>query len=217
MSEIKRWARGSFELLVHAETHFRNGGDFDRRMAVISYDNAIEVSIHTYLNLHPIQRLNREYAKDKVRIWLENYHTKIDFFIQEVSSRGLALVCDKAEFVWYHEVRNGQYHTGGATIPQGQELEGIREAAIWVFSILYDIEDTEQRLAQEMAVRFPSPPQREEEYDEAINSVYGEVNVGGRNFSASEVLFALDDSFYRKLGVELCEAVKYEEGEEQTA
>lgn len=216
MSEIKRWARGSFELLVHAETHLRNGGDFDRRMAVISYDNAIEVAIHTYLNLHPIQRLNREYAKDKVRIWLENYHTKIDFFINEVSFRGLMLVCDKADFVWYHEVRNGQYHTGGATIPQGEELEGIREAALWVFSVLYDIEDTEQRLAQEMALRFPSPPEQDEEYNEAINDFYGETTVGGRKFSASEVLFAVDDAFYRKLGAELC-ATEDEKDEEQSA
>jgi len=214
---MKRWARGSFELLVHAETHLKNGGDFDRRMAVISYDNAIEVAMHTYLNLHPIQRLNREYAKDKVRIWLENYHTKIDFFIHEVSSRGLALVCDKAEFVWYHEVRNGQYHTGGATIPQGQELEGIREAAIWVFSTLYGIEDTEQRLAQEMALRFPSPPERNAEYDEAINYLYGKIDIGGREFDVSELLFAVDDTFYREVGVELCGPTQYEEGGEQTA
>jgi hypothetical protein len=141
----------------------------------------------------------------------------VDFFIEEASSRGLSLVCDKAEFIWYHQVRNGQYHTGGATIPQGEELEGIREAALWVFSVLFDIEDAKQRLAQEMALRFPSPPQRDEEYDEAINGVYGEVAMAGRNFSASEVLFAVDDTFYRKVGVELCDAMEYEEGEEQSA
>lgn len=217
MNMLKPWARGPFELLVHAETHFKDGRDFDRRMAIISYDNAIEVAIHTYLNLHPIQRLNREYEKEKVRIWLRNYHTKIDFFIEEVSSRGLPLVCDKAEFVWYHEVRNGQYHTGGATIPQGEELEGIREAAIWVFSILYDIEDTEQRLAQEMALRFPSPPEQDEEYNEAINDLYGEVDVGGRRFSASEVLFAVNDAYYRELGADLCGATKVEKDEERSA
>lgn len=186
-------------------------------MAIISYDNAIEVSIHTYLNLHPIQRLNREYANVDVQNWLRNYHTKVDFFVGEASSRGMSLVCDKAEFVWYHEVRNGQYHTGGATIPQVEELKGIREAAIWVFSVLYDVVDTEQQLAQEIARRFPSPPQRDEEYDEAINDVYGEVTVGGRNFSASEVLFAIDDTFYREVGVELCNATESEEGEEQSA
>jgi hypothetical protein len=186
-------------------------------MAVISYDNAIEVAIHTYLNLHPIQRLNREYEKDKVRIWLENYHSKIDFFMHEVSSRSLALVCDKGDFVWYHEVRNGQYHTGGATIPQGEVLEGIREAALWVFSVLYDIEDTEQRLAREMDLRFPLPPERNAEYDEAINYLYEKINIGGREFDVSELLFAVDDTFYREVGVDLCGPMEYEEDEEETA
>ena len=216
MSKLKPWERGPFELLVHAEAHFRGERDFDRRMAIISYDNAIEVSIHTYLNLHPIQRRNREYEKGKIRIWLEHYHSKIDFFIEEVSSRGLPLICDKAEFVWYHKVRNGQYHTGDPTIPQGEDLEGIREAALWVFGVLYDIEDTEQRLTREMDLRFPTPPERDDEYDEVINDLYGEVTVGGRNFSVSEVLFAVDDAYYRKLGTDLCGAIEHGEGEEQS-
>jgi hypothetical protein len=45
------WANGPFELLVHAEGHLRNGDDFDRRIALISFDNAIEVAITTYLTL----------------------------------------------------------------------------------------------------------------------------------------------------------------------
>src|SRR5215831_12191697 len=65
---------------------------------------------------------------------LDNYHTKIEFLEFEVRNRNLTMVCDKAMFIWFHEVRNGQYHIGGATIPQERELEGIRAAAIWVFS-----------------------------------------------------------------------------------
>lgn len=217
MRALRRWEQGPFELLVHAEAHFKGGREFDRRMAIISYDNAIEVAIHSYLNLHPIQRRNREYATDKIRNWLQNYHTKIDFFMEEVSSLGLPLVCDKADFIWYHKVRNDQYHKGEPTIPQGEDLESIREAALWVFSILYDIEDTDQRLAREMDLRFPAPPEQDEEYNEAINDLYGEVTVGERNFSASEILFAVDDAFYRKLGAELCGATEYEKSEEQSA
>jgi hypothetical protein len=152
-----------------------------------------------------------------VRTSLQNYHTKIDFFLEEVSLRSLSLVCDKAEFVWYHKVRNDQYHKGEPTIPQGEDLEGLREAALWVFSVLYDIEDTEQRLAQEMDLRFPSPPKREEEYDEAIDQIYEEVVIEGRNFSASEILFTLDDALYHQLGADLCDAPEYDENKEQSA
>ena len=45
MTGIKPWAVGPFEMLYHAETHFLKGEDFDRRIALISFDNAIEVAI----------------------------------------------------------------------------------------------------------------------------------------------------------------------------
>ena len=35
----------------HAEIHYRKGSDYDRRLALISFDNSIEVSIATYLSL----------------------------------------------------------------------------------------------------------------------------------------------------------------------
>ena len=74
---LKPWAYGPFELLLHAELHLRNGDDFDRRIALISFDNAIEVAITTYLSLHPIQRQNRTYTRADVERWLENYHRSI--------------------------------------------------------------------------------------------------------------------------------------------
>src|SRR5579864_2287121 len=153
LSALKPWAQGPFELILHAETHYRDGEDFDRRIAIVGYDNAIEVSIHTYLNLKPIQRENREYSKADVDGWLKNFHTKLDFYEVEVRTRGIRSVCGKAEFVWYHEVRNGQYHVGGATIPQGRELQGIREAALWVFAVLFDVPNVEALLEQNLAAR----------------------------------------------------------------
>ena len=45
-----------FEVLLHAEMPYRSGKDLDRRLSLISFDNAIELAITTYLNLHPMQR-----------------------------------------------------------------------------------------------------------------------------------------------------------------
>ncbi len=59
MIALPPWANGPFELIVHAESHRRNGDDFDRRIALITFDDAIEVSVTTYISLHPIQRGNR--------------------------------------------------------------------------------------------------------------------------------------------------------------
>ena len=99
MSTLPPWALGPFEIILHAEMHYRNGEDFDRRVAIVGFDNAIEVAIHTYLNLHPIQRQNRTYQKTNVEKWLDNFHTKIEFFETEVQSRGMTMVCDKAKFI----------------------------------------------------------------------------------------------------------------------
>lgn len=83
MTGIKPWAVGPFEMLYHAETHFLKGEDFDRRIALISFDNAIEVAITTYLALHPIQRGQRQYQRTDIETWQRNYHTKLDFSIRK--------------------------------------------------------------------------------------------------------------------------------------
>src|SRR3712207_2102596 len=107
---LRPWARGIFELILHGELHLRAGEDFDRRMAFISFDNAIEVAIGTYLNLSPIHRGNRTYRRADVDQWLQNYHTRLEFLEVECAQRGLLLVVSREEIVWYHDIRNDQYH-----------------------------------------------------------------------------------------------------------
>ena len=85
MITLPNWALGPFDLILHAEMHYRNGEDLDRRISIVGYDNAIEVAIHTYLNLHPIQRNNRTYPTAEVEKWLDNFYTKIDFLEIEVT------------------------------------------------------------------------------------------------------------------------------------
>lgn len=45
------WVEGPKELLQHAIDHLSQGNDFDRRVAMISIDNAVELIIKTYLGL----------------------------------------------------------------------------------------------------------------------------------------------------------------------
>lgn len=204
MSTLPPWALGPFEIILHAEMHYRNGEDFDRRVAIVGFDNAIEVAIHTYLNLHPIQRQNRKYQKADVEKWLDNFHTKIEFLEIEMQSRGTALVCDKAKFIWYHEVRNGQYHVGGATIPQARELDSIREAALWVFSVLFDAPDVATLLEQHLASRsMDNLPQRNDDDDRLIDREYGTVDLAGKPYYVSEVLHAYDPVLYSECAADI--------------
>jgi len=180
--------------------HYRDGDDLDRRIAIVSFDNSIELSIHTYLSLHPIQRQNRTYPKVDVEKWLDNFHSKIAFFIDEVTSRGLPVVCDSAKFVWYHDVRNGQYHVGGATIPQARELEGIREAAMWVFSVLFEVDDVVGLIEQHLTSRSGDDlPKKNDDDDRLIDSEYGTIELAGKPYYVSEVVHRFDPVLYSEL------------------
>lgn len=194
--QLKPWAYGPFEILLHAELHYRVGEDFDRRIAMIGFDNAIEVAITTYLGLHPIQRGNRQYPNADVERWLNNYHTKVAFFFQECVTRQIAVVGQQDEIVWYHEVRNGQYHVGGATVPQRRELDGVRAAALEVFALLFDVADAEAQLDAYISAMQQAPQPRTAEGDRLIDEVYGLIDLCGQLEYSSQLLFAVDPNRY---------------------
>lgn len=201
---LKPWAYGPFEVLLHAEMHYRIGEDFDRRISMIGFDNAIEVAVTTYLNLHPMQRGKRTYKNEDVEKWLKNYHTKIEFFFIECGTRTVTATCQIDEIVWYHEVRNGQYHVGGATVPQRRELDGCRAAAIEIFSILFETPDVPTLLEQAIASKSPpAAPARKDEDDVVIDDEHGMIDVCGSTEYASDVIYALDPNRYRDIAIEL--------------
>jgi len=208
---LKPWAYGPFEVLMHAETHYRKFEDLDRRIAMIGFDNAIEVAITTYVALHPIQRGDREYAKSVVDACLKNFHTKVDFFLEECLRRSINPGAKKDEIIWFHDVRNGQYHSGGAAIPQRRELDGVRAAAIEVFGVLFDQNDVLVALEEHIAAVAPAPPPRNDGHDRVIDNAFPMIDVCGQPEYVSDVLYALDPNRYREIALELGENVESQE------
>jgi len=204
MSTLTPWSYGPFELLLHAEMHLRNGEDFDRRIAMISFDNAIEVAVTTYLSLHPLQRHNRTYRNEDVEQWQQNYHTKLDFLEAEVKMRGLSMPCPRAEIVWYHDVRNGQYHGKGASIPQARDCTGIRKAALWIFSTLFDVPDSEKLVDEHVAQATNNLlPTKDPASDRLIDGEFGTVELAGDTHYTSELIYAFDPVAYSELARDL--------------
>ena len=209
---LQPWAHGPFELLVHAEEHLGNGEDFDRRIALISFDNAIEVAIATYLTLNPIQRGGRSYPRDDVDGWLRNYHAKLEFLEAEIAGRGLSWEVEKSHIVWCHDHRNEQYHGGRKGTPELRDLHIIRRAAIWIFEVLFDVDDAESALTEAIRDRAPPPsPQRNKAFDVAIDRECGIIEVGDQGYYASEILFATDRWAYTDLGGRLAQSLADEE------
>ncbi|MCK4444541.1 MAG: hypothetical protein KAW09_08355 [Thermoplasmata archaeon] len=208
MSVVPPWAYGPFELILHAEEHLRKGEDFDRRIALISFDNSIEVAISTYLSLNPIQRGNVSYRKDDVEKWTSSYHTRLDFLEKELKTRGLTWNVEKGHIIWVHDIRNEQYHGGTKGTPEKQVLSIIREAALWIFSLLYGIQDVDHVLEDAMAATIPpTEPQPDDRIDRAIDAEYEMVEVCGQKYYTSEILFHVDSAAYKEIGSNLRQTI----------
>ena len=204
MTSLPPWTDGPFELIVHAEIHFREADDFDRSIALIGFDNAIEVAITTYLALDPVLRGGRQFQRNDVNQWTQNYYTKLDFFETEVQLRNITWSIEKSHIIWAHNQRNEQYHGGQKGVPNRNTLQIARGAALWIFSILFDVNDPEAALEQAILNRSPrQPPAQENDFDKAIDERYGIIAVGEQDYYASDLLFAVDHTAYRDLGEKL--------------
>jgi hypothetical protein len=138
MSHVKPWAKGALELLQHAEEHRLGARDFDRRVALIGFDNAIESSVITYLTLNPVQRGGRTFPKSNVEKWLTNFHSKVEFLEYFAGLQQQVMPVERAEIIYYHSLRNDLYHNGNGVIPAAEHIDGARRAALWTFSTLFD-------------------------------------------------------------------------------
>lgn len=204
MNPLPPWANGPFELIVHAESHFQAGEDLGRSIALIGFDNAIEVAITTYLTLNPIQRGGRTYDGNDVDKWIRDYHTKLNFLEREIDSRNISWAIEKTHIIWVHDQRNEQYHGGRKGVPHLYTLSIARSAALWVFSVLFDVQHPEAVLEQAILDQTsPKPPSRQRDFDTAIDTEYGIMTVGEQDYYVSEILFSVDYNAYRDLGERL--------------
>lgn len=206
---LKPWTRASFEVIAHAERHLRDGADFDRRVAHIGFDNAIEIAITTYLGLHPIQREGREYTREGVTKWLANYHTKLEFLAQEAQARGYRLKVPCDEIVYYHSIRNDQYHTGGSGVPEAECLQALRTAALDTFGFLFDVADVEEMLEDwlpRMATPHEQTTARNQTADWLLDNVWEPVIIAGQTYPVSEALHVADPRAYQAVTAAISES-----------
>lgn len=137
---IKPWVHGPFDLLRHGEEHRHGLRDFDRRIALISFDNAIEMAVVTYLDLNPAQRGGLSYRQEDVVHWKRNFHAKLEFIELFANSKGTPMLVQRDEMIYYHGLRNDLYHGGNGTVPALHAVEGARRAALWVVALLFDVD-----------------------------------------------------------------------------
>jgi hypothetical protein len=220
MSAVRNWARGPFDLIVHAEGHLRAGDDIDRSMALISFDNAVEVSIMSYLALAPVNRGGVTYHGADLKRWTNNYHSKLDFIDEELIRRGgLQWKLDRTDIAWAHGERNAQYHEGKGGVPGRRAMKTIRDAAIWIFGLLFDVSDVEKEIEDELAVlaapNKPKAPQQPH-YNIAIDGKFGVIKfTRTTSYYASKVLYETDPDAYKEIGAKLHAGEKLDSGDDE--
>lgn len=132
--------RGPFELIRHANDHLHDAGDTDRRMALIGFDNAIEVCIDAFIRLHPRLRDGYEIPRKQAAAVARTYHTKIEFLDKYIQDKGYSVDLPVEEIVWFHQLRNELYHHGNGLVPELHILHASRDAALRVFQTLFGVD-----------------------------------------------------------------------------
>ncbi len=200
--ELKPWAYGPFELIGHAEEHLKSGSDFDKRIALIGYDNAIEVSITTFLNLHPKQRHGKTYPREKVDQWLANYHSKLDFLENYLKNDNESTDISIDEIIYIHNLRNELYHSGTGMVPEERSLSKARTTAKLVFSIFFNCEA--DSLIYKYAYRPHDYTSIRKKYSEETQFLQSFIELGNILKSILEKSYKLDhENLTRKNLIEL--------------
>jgi len=143
---LQPWTRGPFELIRHADSHARDADDTSRRIALIGFDQAIEVAVDVFVRLDPLQRGQRQIGREEQERVRLNFREKLAFLDRLAAETGRPLGVSVPVMIFYHQIRNEMYHSGNGVTPETRVVEGARAAAIATFNALFS-EDIEPMLS----------------------------------------------------------------------
>jgi hypothetical protein len=132
------WASGPAEILEHGlELLAIKDSDRNRRLAIISIDNSVELMIKTYLNL-PGRITGLKISRKRYAEFSESFPKLLDAMEQYASVQLEGV--DLGEVEWYHRLRNELYHQGNGLTVERRKVEVYAELAKILFKNLYGIE-----------------------------------------------------------------------------
>lgn len=129
------WSDGPRELLQHASDHLRLGGDFDRRIAMISIDNSVELTVKTYLGLPERARGTKGPVRRELETASESFPALLDLLDQYAADKLTGV--DLSDVEWYHRLRNQLYHSGNGITVERSRVEAYFQIACVMFENLF--------------------------------------------------------------------------------
>jgi hypothetical protein len=128
------WASGPGEILQHGLSLLRKDSDVNRRLAMLSIDNAVELMIKTYLGL-PRRVTGISLSRKEYNEISESFPHLLDA-LERYAVEKLHGV-DLGAIEWYHRVRNELYHQGNGLTVERDKVEVYAELAKLLFKNLF--------------------------------------------------------------------------------
>lgn len=131
------WATGPAEILKHGLDLLAKESDTNRRLAIISIDNSVELMIKTYLSL-PKRITGLTITRREVSEASESFPKLLDAIESHAATKldGINL----GEIEWYHRLRNELYHQGNGLTVERDKVEVYSELAKLLFKNLFGID-----------------------------------------------------------------------------
>ncbi|MDD2694295.1 MAG: hypothetical protein PHD58_00030 [Anaerolineales bacterium] len=131
----KPWISGPKELIDHANVHLQDGNPFDFRVAMISIDNAVELTIRTYLGLPRRIRGSGGPSRRELEGAI-GFPELLDLLEKHGEDRlsGIEL----GDIEWYHRLRNTLYHDGNGVTVDPEMVDAYHQIARLLFQNLFD-------------------------------------------------------------------------------
>lgn len=131
------WASGPGEILRHGVALLGKDSDTNRRLAMIAIDNAVELTIKTYLGL-PRRITGLQLSRKEFTEISESFPAMLDALEIHASDR-LAGV-DLGEIEWYHRLRNELYHQGNGLTVERDKVDVYSQLANVLYKNLFGVE-----------------------------------------------------------------------------
>lgn len=128
------WASGPGEILRHGLSLLAQDSDTNRRLAMISIDNAVELMIKTYLGL-PRRISGLEVTRKEYAEMAESFPALLDG-LEKFAPAKLDGI-DLGTIEWYHRLRNELYHQGNGLTVERDKVEIYSELANSLFGNLF--------------------------------------------------------------------------------
>ncbi|MDR6266437.1 hypothetical protein [Roseobacter sp. N2S] len=134
---IPMWATGPAEILQQALNLMEENTDASRRIAMILVDNAVELTLHTYLTL-PERVTAVKLTRRQRDEYCNSFPNLLEGIEAVASSKVVGL--NLGEFEWFHRLRNRLYHEGNGLTIEKRKVEVYAELSLTLFKALFDCE-----------------------------------------------------------------------------